>query len=498
MRKFIRAVVPVVLAAFLSAFTGCTGMVQDELDVTKQKLDNLRALIESMNKDISTLSLVVDELVEAESHTVIPGSLVKTDEGYDLSFNDGRTIHIHFGTDGDDGRSLIPVGVRNDEDSLYYWTVDGEWLLDADGNKVRAGAADGADGIAPQFKVEDDFWWVSTDGGLTWEQLASCGEMNGIGVFKGINTDDPKKVVLILWDGTELELPCLIPLKVSFSGPVQDTVSVAAGETLSIPYEVLVEGDDGEPLVVTAGTDGTYVPVLAAPGQRAGTVTITAPDPFAEGYILLSAYCGGYSAVKMISFREREITPAERVVTVRHETAAGTKDIPYSTNFEYTVSNPDAAWLEVVPDPEAGVLAFNFRENDSEEVRSCTVTVSPKDNPGYVCTTFEVYQATDSRTYALEPGSDFSFDPGTKALDVPAEGGDALIRITFEAEIQPLVPLSMDWAVAEVSYEDGFYMLKIHVDANESGEPRSDSIEIRRRIGNVFGPVNERITINQR
>ena len=200
----------------------------------------------------------------------------------------------------------------------------------------------------------------------------------------------------------------------------------------------------------------------------------------------------------MISFREREVTPAEKVVTVHHAKEAGSKEVPYSANFEYTVSAPDAAWLEVVADPEAGTLAFNFLENESNEVRSCIVTVSPKDNPGYVCTTFEVYQATAARTYALEPGSQFAFDPVEKTLDVPSEGGDAVIRITFDAQIREVLQPSLDWVTAEMTLEDGFYFLKIHVDENATGEPRTGYIDIRRRVGNVFAPIAEHININQR
>ncbi len=498
MRKLIRAVVPLLLAACLSALQGCTGMVQDELDATKDKLTKLKELIDSMNKDISTLNSVVSELQPAESHSIITGPIVETDDGYDITFRDGSSIHIHFGTDGKDGRTLIPVGVRDDEDGFYYWTVDGEWLLDADGNRIRAGATDGKDGIAPQFKVEEDYWWISTDGGENWERLASCEEMNGVGIFKGINLDDPKKAVLILWDGTELEFARQLPFRLSFDGPVLDTMVVAAGETLSIPYKVLVEGEAGGQLAVTAGTDGTYVPVLAGPDRPEGTVTVTAPEPFAEGYILLQAYCDGYSAVKMISFREREVTPAEKVVTVRYAKEAGSKKVPYSANFEYTVSAADAVWLEVVADPEAETLIFNFLENESNEVRSCTVTVSPKDNPGYVCTTFEVYQATGARTYSLEPGSGFSFEAATKTLDVPAEGGDAVIRITFDAQIREVVQPSLDWVSAGLTLEDGFYFLKIHVDENATGEPRTGFIDIRRKVGNVFAPIAEHININQR
>ena len=497
MRNRIKVRVSTVFLAAVAVLYGCTGMVQDELDQTRQKLQALQKLVESVNGQLENLNSVVP-VVTDDSHTVIPGSLTETEDGYDLSFKDGKTIHIHFGTDGKDGEQIIPIGVRDAEDSLYYWTVDGQWLTDSLGNKIRVGAVDGKDGVVPQIKVEDDYWWISVDGGKSWEHLASCEEMNGVGVFKGIDLSDPRKIVLILWDGTELELLCQIPFKMSFSGPVLDTMLIAGGETISIPYEVIMEGETEEPVTVTSGTDGTYFPVLSDPGQMSGVVQVTAPETFSEGYILLSAYCGGYSAVKMISFLEREITPAEKYITIRHEREAGTREIPYSANFEYVVSSPGVEWLQIDVDPETGVITFSLDEKTGSTVRSCIVTVSPEDNPDYACTTFEIIQATNGRSYTLEPGSPFTFNALTMTLDVPEEGGDAVFWITSEAEMKAFASSSMDWATAETTLEDGFYKVAVHVDANDSGEARTGYFDIRRRIGSVFAPIGEHININQR
>ena len=210
------------LPVLLAMLCGCTGMVQDELAETHAKLAELQALVKSVNTDLQTLDLVVSKL--DDSHTIEPGTLKETEDGYEVSFRDGKKVFIAYGKDG---RTLIPVGVLQDTDSLYYWTVDGEWWLDDEGNKMRAGATDGVDGvdgIAPQVKVEDGFWWISHDGGKTFKQLVSCEEMDGVGVFSGIDTSDPAKIVLKLLDGTALEIPRLTSLKVSFAGQPMDTV----------------------------------------------------------------------------------------------------------------------------------------------------------------------------------------------------------------------------------------------------------------------------------
>ena len=113
MRKLIRAVVLLVLAAFLS------GMVQDDLDATHAKLRELQDYVARINNDLNNLDKIVNVL--DESHSILSAS--PTDNGYSVSFNDGSTFFLPFGEDGKDGRTLIPVGVRNDDDGHYYWTA---------------------------------------------------------------------------------------------------------------------------------------------------------------------------------------------------------------------------------------------------------------------------------------------------------------------------------------------------------------------------------------
>ena len=474
------------LPVFLAMLCGCTGMVQDELAETHAKLAELQALVKSVNTDLQTLDLVVSKL--DDSHTIEPGTLKETEDGYEVSFRDGKKVFIAYGKDG---RTLIPVGVLQDTDSLYYWTVDGEWWLDDEGNKMRAGATDGVDGvdgIAPQVKVEDGFWWISHDGGKTFKQLVSCEEMDGVGVFSGIDTSDPAKIVLKLLDGTALEIPRLTSLKVSFAGQPMDTVLIAAGELLPVPYEVTVEGADAGSVVVTAGTDGVYSSRLVAgsePGK--GTALVQAPAVFSEGYILLSAVCDGYSAVKMISFKERKISPSAETVKVRMASGNDTLSVAFSTNFEFTVSW-EAEWLKMAQDTVSREsLIFMSEPNPSDTVRTCTVKVSPKDNPGYVCKTFVVMQATESTvpvvSYDLEKADEgFTFDGfdiEKPTLYAPAEGGNAFIWINQ----QDVTVTKCDTTRIKTTVVPDHVgsTLGISVVANDSETARNDTIEVKIR-----------------
>ena len=481
MRKRFRSrLLALVLPVFLSVFSGCTEQVRPELDETHAKLQALQELADAVNWDLHILDLIVEEL--DDGHTILPETYRLTEDGYEVSFRDGKTVVIPFGKDAIDGRQFIPVGVKA-EDGVYYWQVDGEWLLDADGNRIRAGASDG---VPPRFKVEDGKWWISIDGGENFSEFSSCEEMDGMGVFRSVDQTPLGKVILTLWDGETIELSSRFPFRMSFEGPVRDTLLIAAGEVLPIPYKVHVDGETDQPIVVTSGTDGVYVSGIEALDDTTGVVRVHAPAEYADGYILLSASCGGYSALKMITFRPREITPAASFVPVRLGSGEEPKVLPYKANFAYVIKMPqEGSWLEVVSDPETGELTFKPQPNTGSKVRSCEVTVSPKDNPDFVITTFQVFQATNSKSdVQLEDGGPFTFDTVTNTLFAPAEGGEATLWLTFSLPLSVSVPVTADWLQAEMTEEDGFWRMKVQV-APVEGVDREVDLDVFLQTGGI-------------
>jgi len=90
MRKVSRALLMGVLLAVLAMLCSCTGMVQDELDRTRAKLEELKALADTVNLNLERLGVIVDHL--DDSHTIEPASLQETEGGYKVSFRDGREI----------------------------------------------------------------------------------------------------------------------------------------------------------------------------------------------------------------------------------------------------------------------------------------------------------------------------------------------------------------------------------------------------------------------
>ncbi len=142
--------------------------------------------------------------------------------GYTISFTNSESVTIYNGengADGKDGASPL-IGVRQDADGIYYWTLNGEWLTDSAGNKVRASAQDGADGkpgepgtpgasgVTPKLKIVDGYWYVSYDGGKTWEEetLGQATGEKGDSMFSDVTYDDDF-LYITMADGETLSIP---------------------------------------------------------------------------------------------------------------------------------------------------------------------------------------------------------------------------------------------------------------------------------------------------
>ena len=247
--------------------------VWDELKAHAERIAALEALCAEMNSNITALDEIVAALQGNEYVTEITditenGKVI----GYTITFSKRGRVAIYHGkagvpgapgapgqdgedgTDGKDGHTPV-IGVRKDADGVYYWTLDGEWLRDTEGNKIpttgkdgadgqpgtpgadgQPGAPgtdgdngeqgkpgqDGADGITPLLKIEDDYWYISYDNGQTWQQLyKAVGEDGAAGAngtdgapgkdghsfFQSVDTTNPNYIILTLSDGTAIKIP---------------------------------------------------------------------------------------------------------------------------------------------------------------------------------------------------------------------------------------------------------------------------------------------------
>ena len=226
------------------------------------RLAALERLCDRMNTNIVSLQRIVEAL-QANDYVTGVAPVVENGEtiGYTISFSRSGPVTIYHGKDGQSGATPV-IGVKQDTDGLYYWTLDGEWLEDSRGDRVvaqgpagrsayelavengyrgtleewlaslngnngrsayelavengyrgteeewlaslKGTAGDkGDDGNTPKLKIENGYWYVSY-GDDDWVRLGQAtGEdgrpgQDGDSMFSGIDVSDPDFVVLTL------------------------------------------------------------------------------------------------------------------------------------------------------------------------------------------------------------------------------------------------------------------------------------------------------------
>ena len=256
---YLLVVITMIIAGCSESFDDSA--IWDKLDDHESRIAKLEELCKQMNTNISSLQTIVKALQNNDYVTSVT-PITKDGEtiGYTITFTKSQPITIYHGEDGKDGQNGVDgedgengkdgstpvVGVKQDTDGIYYWTLNGEWLLDANGNKIKAqgtdgkegqdgtngeDGADGKDGITPQLKIENDYWYISYDNGASWAQLGKAtGEdgkdgadgangTNGVdgangadgkdgdSFFQSVDTSNDEYVVFTLADGTLIQLP---------------------------------------------------------------------------------------------------------------------------------------------------------------------------------------------------------------------------------------------------------------------------------------------------
>lgn len=281
------------------------------------RLAALEELCSQLNTNIVSLQQIVEALQGNDYVTgVVP--VVENGEtvGYTISFSKSGPVTIYHGKKGENGQNgTTPViGVEQDTDGLYYWTLDGEWLTDDEGSKILAqgmagksayelavekgyrGTLDewlaslkgsagdqGDDGVTPKLEVRDDgYWYISYDNGQTWNKLGPAtgdpGE-DGDSMFSDIDVSDPDYLVLTLAEtGASIKLPYYKDkfdlLFVSGSDRVKEmSVYCGPGATAEVEYELT------NPLNVQVAIECiSHSGYEVAVDKSAKKITVSAPD----------------------------------------------------------------------------------------------------------------------------------------------------------------------------------------------------------------------------
>ena len=312
---------------------------------------------------------------------VIPLLKIENDYWY-ISYNNGQSWDKLQKASGQDGSTPI-ISVRQDTDGMWYWTVDGNWILDANGNKIRANSTDGKDGVTPRLKIEDEYWYISYNNGQTWEKLQKATGEDGDAFFKSVDQDD-KYVYIVLADGTTITLPKESAFALSFAKTEFHTASAS----MTIPFTVIAAGND---LRVVAFSDRNITVEVYMDGSASGHLSLTFIDGNYNGNVLVAAKSNGKTVTEILEFQEGVLSTSSNT-EYWVETEGGEIRVAISRNMGVEIV-PSVSWITVKPQTRALIqenLSFEVAPNETYQNRDGAVTIKGEEG---LLITFTIHQA---------------------------------------------------------------------------------------------------------
>ena len=240
-----KAIYMAVLALVLAV--GCSKNYDDSeflsrLDAVQQKIEEVSADLEVYNTEIEALNQLASAYSSGVAVRTVEDLLENGSQvGYKITFDDGTSIDILHGKNGENGRDGIdgddgyigkdsvdghsPVVGLVLQDGRYYWTVDGVVLKDAAGNPLPASAdpndSEAENGVTPVVSMEDGKWYVSYGG--VKQEVGTVSDVEANLVVDGVFAAEDavkvgeQEVTITLADGTTMVFPLYQEYSITFT-----------------------------------------------------------------------------------------------------------------------------------------------------------------------------------------------------------------------------------------------------------------------------------------
>lgn len=447
MKNFVRLYLVLSCCTLLSGCSTELDSLNDRLDSLEDRIEVLEELCAQINTNIASLQVLVNA-VQGNDYITSVTPIVEGEDtvGYTITFTKSGPVTIYHGRNGEDGQDgkdglngqdgqdghTPQIGVAQDTDGLWYWTLDGSWMLDGNGDKIPAqgrdgtDGADGADGVTPLLKIEDGYWYVSYDGGETWTNLGEAQADGEQSIFADV-TYDVDNVYFKLVNGETLTVPKAVRLELVFEE--SSGIGCVAGEVIRLPYS-LTGADEGT--VVECIGKGDWEAEVEVTDISSGYIVVTAPDPMTDGKVIVLANSeAGFSDMKVLSFVQGVLSVADDSYELSGDAAI--VEVEVTTNLDYTVHIPEdaASWLSVAREKKAAirteVLILAVQEHSfSGQDRSAAVELRYNDT--LLMQTILIVQHSKVITFE-----------------------DPLVKQMLVESVNPLIDLNGD---GEISYEE--------------------------------------------
>lgn len=455
-----------ILLACAFVFNGCANIFRDELTELHDQMTEILARVDQVNSNLEAVQALLSIIKDYDYiESIISLQEDGKEIGHKITFTTGKSVTIYHGASPE-------IGVKEGEDGAWYWTISGEWLLDSNGERVRA------DGVVPEVKIEGERWLISYDNGRTWQDLGKAVGEDGDSMFEEIIVTEGE-VIFKMTDGNEFAIPKNPRVRLILDIPDTET-GVLPGSEIQINYTLENATDS---TFVTASSNGYYGVRTETFDKSHGRIIVTSPYKYVDGYINIMVSDGAsYSFIKVVNFYEHKMVFSEGL-EYYVSPHGGEIHIPFSTNFQYRfeVEGSARSWLEIDyfetrSEMRDGTLKVTAAMNEYEHARMGKIRVIPTNSTGDIYTEIIINQ---SSAY-------FSIDQSKHA--VPVEGATIITNITSSRGLYLRVPEAVSgWLESSITqnYGDNYTVTTV-ISENESQEKRSATIGLYSSDGSTY------------
>ena len=188
----------------MCGFAACdTTDLERDINSLKDRVEDYEAQVQKLNDDMNIIRVLLDGNKTITSYSFDGAN-------YTLPLSNGETLTLPQGVVGANYPS-ITIG------------ENGNWVIAGTDSGIRAEAKDGEDApYTPQFKIENENWCVSLDGGATWQNLGvkATGTASGTSPISSVTpATDGNSIKITLAGGKTCTIPVVKDLVCEITEP---------------------------------------------------------------------------------------------------------------------------------------------------------------------------------------------------------------------------------------------------------------------------------------
>ena len=266
----------------LAVLSGCDrfddSSLWNDVDQAYNSLTEIKSQLETMAEQVGILSTVVND-------GAITGISVNEDGGYTVKYKDKDNEESSVVIAGKEDVTTGPLLGTREEDGVLYWTmtVDGktDFLTDIDGAKIPVA------GRTPLFTIDSDGCWCVNGNpllGADGNKVKAEGKVAS--VISSVEKDASGNAVLTLADGSEVTVPLFEAFSISLYYSEQEFMNQLQieGSDEPVTLDYVISGPSADKVIVKAMRQEN---LSAAVNTGAETVTLTFGESFETGSFAL-------------------------------------------------------------------------------------------------------------------------------------------------------------------------------------------------------------------